>query len=216
VSSAETMRIYNKRIGPFYTEADTATYLKVTVAELRALADARAVLGVTVKDGNTLYPSFQFGDDAGLLPHLASFSALIAKRTDNTDTWGLAIRLNAPIGEWGGRTAAELLRTEHAKEVLLQTGEGASRALDDRARTAGLMAVARLILDRIISLTEPLPITIVPGTLFVTRQTAEPYGVFAVTIHKSDRDLCVGRFPIDGDREQIAQNVAAYLTDRVG
>jgi hypothetical protein len=214
LSSEEAVHPWIALVGPFYEADGLSRWLNVTNDELDRLVADHIVLGLMTQEGETRYPSFQFDDNGTPLPHLAEFIERRTKREGRENLWGFAIWLNTPIDEWDGRTAAHLLRTPHAEEVLLQTSEEYRRPLGARADNEARMAIARPILNRIIELTVDLAIVISPGTLYVTSLTPPPQGVFAVTTSGDSSNLIVGRFPIAGDREEIAQHAAEYLERR--
>jgi hypothetical protein len=73
------------------------------------------------------------------------------------------------------------------------------------------MTIAQPILDRFVELVADLPVSIAEGTLFVTRETEVPYGVFAMSLNGSRRALILVHFEIDGDVEITA----AWMADEV-
>jgi hypothetical protein len=109
---------WNESIGPFYAPTGVQRLLGITEEQLASLTADHDLLAVTTADGDSLYPSFQFGDARTSLPHLReSFQKL---DLGSPNEWRIAWRLNHRSKEWGDRTAAELLRTDHAEEVLRQ------------------------------------------------------------------------------------------------
>lgn len=84
---------------------------------------------LTTDDGAAIYPRFQFGADAQLLPGLPEIWTTLTRVYDD---WDAALWLNTPVDECGGRTAAQRLRddgVEGFREVLAEARENVSKLL---------------------------------------------------------------------------------------
>jgi len=176
------------------------------------MADRHEVLVVRTGDGSEWIPSFQFGDDGQLLPHLQEAMkrlevALRRIDIEGADPWFIAEQLNAKTPEWGGRTAAQLLRTEHAGEVLWQLG-WERMPLDQRQLAGARMERATGIAERIAELTLDVPIELDLPTLYTTAALPQPRGV--VLLEVSGR-LLVLSFALEGNPEETARVTAQKL-----
>ncbi|RKR74733.1 hypothetical protein [Frondihabitans australicus] len=103
-------------MGPFFDESGL---LKCWGHDRRFLEERIAigeVLHVVTSDGMTLFPSFQFDSEGGLLPRLAEMLELVDP--DMRNPWGDALWLNAPQEDLDGMTPAEALRTSRADDAL--------------------------------------------------------------------------------------------------
>jgi hypothetical protein len=63
------------------------------------------------------------------------------------------------------------------------------------ARQVAYMAIAMTILDRFVDLVADLPADVAEVTLFVTRETEIPYGVFAMSLIGVTNGMRAGRLP---------------------
>jgi hypothetical protein len=199
------------RFRPLHTARAAARMLHITEDQLAALVNSRDVLMLTAGDGDTRFPGFQF-DHGTPLPHLGEAIERIEislHRIDVpvADPWVVALRLTSTAPEWGDRNAAELLRTEHADEVLWQLA-WAPVPLDQRTKEAATRAIARPIAERIMELIADLPVQLSLGTLFTTTRANE---TFAVVAFSKPGDVYALRYPIDGNPEATAQRIAAGL-----
>ncbi|HEU0257020.1 MAG TPA: hypothetical protein VFQ96_04190 [Microbacteriaceae bacterium] len=119
---------YNQLIGPFYDTPGLERWSGKTRQAIEKWRRARKVLSITTSTGRILYPSFQFGPKAELLPGLPGVIQTLTEQAPNPLTQ--ARWLNTPTTRFNGHTAAELLRDGHIESVL-----AAARA--DAARLAG-------------------------------------------------------------------------------
>jgi hypothetical protein len=117
--------------------------------------------------------------------------------------------------EWDGRSAFELLRTEWSEEVVNQAAEHGRSPLWARSWQAEQMMIARPILDRFVELISELPVRVGTGTLFVTRETDVPYGVFAMSLGEGPQGMRMMSFRIDGSPEQRAKDLAALVAAQI-
>ena len=53
------------------------------------------------------------------------------------------------------------------------------------------------------------------GTLFVTRETEIPYGVFAMSLGEGPGSMRMARFGIDGDAKETAIALAALVATQI-
>jgi hypothetical protein len=200
------------RFLPLHTAPATARLLHLTKAQLADLVESRDVLMLTAEDGDVRFPDFQFGNDNTPLPHLREAIEQIEvslRRIDvaTADPWVVALRLTSKTAVRSGRTAAELLRTEHSDEVLWQLAWDRI-PLDQRANEAETMAIARPIAERIIELSQGLPVELNLGTLFTTTRSRETFAAIAFT---ANHQVYALRYPIDDNSEETAQMIATGL-----
>jgi hypothetical protein len=203
-------KYWNEHLGPFYDTVGLQRAFGWSQATVQALARSHVILKLETSDGVILFPAFCFSETGATIPHLPLvISHLLAREFSNP--WSIAIWLNAHAGEWDGRSAVELLRTDLADEVVAQAAEHGRSPLWARAKQAEQMALARPILDRFVQLVADLPVEVAKGTLFVTRETAMPYGVFAMSLTNVRGVLIPVHFEIDGEVEATAR----WLADEV-
>jgi hypothetical protein len=212
MSNSSTMTYWNRTIGPFYTAAQVAAMLHVTDDELAGLVETRDVLAVRARNGDTRFPSFQFAGDGAPLPHLREAIRQLEianERIDvrEVDGWFAALQLNSKVDVWGDRTAAELLRTDHAEEVLRQLA-WERVPLTQHADNAKNVGIARPIAERVNELTGDIPAEVNLESLFVTVELPDP---LAVVLCSYDGELRMLRYRIDGDSEETASKIAASL-----
>ncbi|WP_308798446.1 antitoxin Xre/MbcA/ParS toxin-binding domain-containing protein [Agromyces silvae] len=100
---------WDRLVGPFYDTTALSAWKHLSRQRLSVLRQAGRLLGLRTSDGAIVHPSFQFDDRGGLLPHLAEVQAILAPEMD--DAWTRALWLNTPLDLWGGRTAAQMLRS---------------------------------------------------------------------------------------------------------
>lgn len=100
---------WDRLVGPFYDTAALSAWKGLSRQRLSVLRRERRLLGLRTADDVIVHPSFQFDADGGLLPHLAEVQAIL--EPDMGDEWTRALWLNTPFEAWGGRTAAEMLRS---------------------------------------------------------------------------------------------------------
>jgi hypothetical protein len=106
---------------------------------------------------------------------------------------------------WGGQSAAELLHTDQADEVLWQLA-WERIPLTQRADNAKNMAIARAIAERFAALLTDVRVEFLLDTLNVTSGLPKPLAVMLVS---SDDGLQVFRYAIDGDPTRTAEGIAA-------
>ena len=198
------------KLRPLYSAATTAALLRVTEAELAALVANRDVLALTAGDGAVRFPGFQFDADGAPLPHLREAIdqleiALHRIDVDEADPWFVALQLVTKTDVWGGRSAAELLRTDRAAEVLWQLA-WERIPLTQREENAKNLAIAKPIAEQFTSLLTDVSVEFLLDTLYDTTGLPKPLAVMLVT---SDRGLQVFRYTIDGDPTLTAEGIAA-------
>jgi hypothetical protein len=103
-------------VGPFYDAHGLMMWFGVTRHVLEGRTQAGTILSVSTREGDLLYPTFQFGPAGEALPHLAEIVRMLEPVTD--DNWDKAIWLNTPTPTFDGRTAADSLRDGDAELVL--------------------------------------------------------------------------------------------------
>jgi hypothetical protein len=181
---------------------------------LEEMAEAKVILELQTADGASVYPACCFGETGDPVPRLPEVISRLTAR-EFSDPWTVAIWLNDRADEWDGRSAVELLQTEWADEIVAQAGEHDRSPLRARTEQLELIAIARPILDRFVELVADLPVTVAEGTLFVTRETEVPYGVFAMSIGEGPQGMRRVRFRIDGSAEQRAKDLAALVAGQI-
>jgi hypothetical protein len=203
---------WKRVIGPVYDADGLRRAFGFSAGLLEEMAESKVILELRTSDGETVFPAYCFSETGEPLPRLPEVVSRLMAR-EFSDPWSVAIWLNDQAEEWKGRSAVELLRTEEwADEVVAQAGEHGRSPLGARAKQAEQMAIARPILDRFVELVADLPVDVAEGTLFVTRETEVPYGVFAMSIRGSEDGLRAVRFGLDGDLEELAEGLAAVVT----
>jgi len=104
------------RVGPFYDTAALLETLQVSSVTLDVLVRTGDVLEVISADGCSLFPAFQFGQDAQPLPRLRDVLAELDP--GRVDPWGDAVWLNAPAEELEGFSPAMALRAGRTEDVV--------------------------------------------------------------------------------------------------
>jgi hypothetical protein len=198
------------KLRPLYSAATTAALLRITEEQLAVLVENRDVLALTAQDGAIRYPGFQFDPDGAPLPHLREAIErleIALHRIDLTeaDPWFVALQLVTKTDVWGGRSAAELLRTDQAEEVLWQLA-WERIPLTQRAENEKNLAIARPIAEHFAALLTDIPVEFLLDTLYVTTGLPKPLAVMLVS---SDDGLQVLRFTIDGDPNRNSEGIAA-------
>jgi hypothetical protein len=199
--------VWNEIIGPVYGAAGLERAFGITAARLGELVESKAVLGLQAADGLVGFPANLFDASGRPLPRLAEVQANLM-RDELVDEWTVALWLNDRPAVWDGASAIELLVSEWAEEVVTQSGEHGRSPLWARVWQEEKMAIARPILDRFVELVVELPVDVAEETLFVTRETEVPYGVFAMSLTGERRALIPIHFEIDGDVEATARWMA--------
>jgi hypothetical protein len=201
---------WNEHLGPFYDTAGLQRAFGWSPETIDAMAKSHVILKLETSDGVVVFPAYCFDATGKTIPHLPLvISGLMAR--EFSDPWSIAMWLNTHADEWDGRSAVELLRTDLADEVIAQAAEHGRSPLWARAKQAEQMALARPILDRFVELVADLPVSIAKETLFVTRETEVPYGVFLLTLDGIKGSLQVMRFEFGGDPEESAMRMAARI-----
>jgi hypothetical protein len=198
------------KLRPLYGAATTAALMRITEQQLEILVGNRDVLALTALDGAVRYPGFQFDSDGAPLPHLREAIErleIALHRIDITeaDPWFVALQLVTKTDVWGGRSAAELLRTDQAEQVLWQLA-WERIPLTQRAENAKNMAIAKPIAEHFAALLTDVPVEVLLDTLYVTTGLPKPLAVMLVS---SVDGLQVFRYTIDGNPTLIAAGVAA-------
>jgi hypothetical protein len=210
----EDAEYWNRLLGPAYDTAGLEQRFGLTPEMIGAMAESTMILKLETSDGMTVFPAFCFSETGGTVPCLPEVVSRLMAR-EFISPWSVAAWLNAHPDEWDGRSAVELLRTEWADEVVTQAGEHGRSPLWARTKQAEQMAIARLILDCFAELVADLLVEVAIGTLFVTRETDVPYGVFAMTLGEGPHSMRTGRFRVDGNPEQRAKDLAALVAARI-
>jgi hypothetical protein len=204
LSDEEVSEIWTEILGPVYDRDGLERSFGYTTEEIKTMVKEDALLELVTSDGAAFYPASCFDDNGQPWPRLSEVIGKL-RGIGIADPWGLAFWLSTGASEWEGRSALELLRTgEWADEVITQVGEHGRSPLWARAWQAEKIAIARPILDRFVELVADLPVDVAEGTLFVTRETEVPYGVFAMSLTGSRRALIPVHFEIDGDVDETA------------
>jgi hypothetical protein len=201
---------YNQ-LRPLSDAATAAAMLRIDEDQLAILVENGHVLALPTGDGFR-FPGFQFSGYRTPLPHLHEAIQQIEvalRRTgvEAANPWFVAFQLNSKSPVWGDRSAAELLRTDQADEVLWQLAWERT-PLEHQAENVHNMEIARPIAERISALIRDTPVRLRRETLYVTVGLAKPLGVVAFASRDGVRIL---RFTIDGDPELIAEGIAADL-----
>jgi hypothetical protein len=210
LSEEDVSGIWNRIIGPVYDREGLQHGFGYTAEQIDAMVEASSILELVTSDGAAFFPASCFDAHGRPPPHLSNVITKLRDR-EITDPWGLIIWLSSRPPEWDGQSAIELLRTEWADEVVAQAAEHGRSPLWSRAKQAEQMAIARPILDRFAELVANLPVSVAKETLFVTRETEVPYGVFLVTLDRIKGSLQVMRFEFGGDPEETAMRMAARI-----
>jgi hypothetical protein len=197
------------KLRPLYSAATTAALLRITDADLAVLVENRDVLALTAGDGAVRFPGFQFDSGGSPLPHLREAIerlevALHRIDIDEADAWFVAMQLVTKTEVWSGRSAAELLRTNEAEEVLWQL-EWERIPLTQRAENAKNMAIAKPIAEQVAALLTDVPVEFHLDTLYVTTGLPKPLAVMLVS---SDNGLQAFRYTIDGNPTLTAEGIA--------
>lgn len=116
------------RFGPFYGEEEVAALTGLPgVAAVAERARTGRLLAPATSTGRRVYPAWQFGPDAQVLPGLPDvLQTLLA----GTDTWTATVWLATPTERFGRCSAVDLLR-EGASDVVQQV---LAAATEDAAR----------------------------------------------------------------------------------
>ncbi|WP_182046921.1 hypothetical protein [Curtobacterium sp. ME26] len=115
-SANPSAAILDERVGPFYDTAGVLALLGIDCEALEVLVADRDVLVVDSADHFHLFPSFQFDEQAQLIPRLRDILASLDPAGD--DLWGDAVWLNSPDQDLGGLSPAASLRTGRHDTVL--------------------------------------------------------------------------------------------------
>lgn len=115
---------FDQKLGPFYDTAGLCRWLNVSRQYVHTLINRERLLGLKTADGDLVYPSFQFNDHGGLLPHLEDVLHVLAVGTSSR--WQQALWMVTPTPDWGGANAGDLLKQGRAPEVI----EAAQRDAD--------------------------------------------------------------------------------------
>jgi hypothetical protein len=206
--------IWNKIIGPVYDRAGLEKAFGCTTEQIDSMVKEDALLELVTLDGMAFFPASGFDDEGRPPPRLSEVITKLRAK-DMADPWGMVMWLSSKPPQWDGRSALELLRTEWADEVVAQASEHGRSPLRARTEQLALIAIARPILDRFVELVADLPVDVAQGTLFVTRETEEPYGVFAMSIEGAENGFRATRFPIDGDPDETAEALAAMVRSQL-
>jgi hypothetical protein len=190
--------------------------LRIDEDQFANLVENRHVLALPTRDGFK-FPGFQFSGYRSPLPHLREAIqqlevALRRTGVEEADPWFVALQLNSKSPVWGDRSAAELLRTDQADEVLWQLAWERT-PLEHQAENLRNLEIARTIAEGISALIRDTPVRLRRETLYVTVGLAKPLGVVAFTSNDGVRIL---RFTIDGDTKSSAENIAADLRAAFG
>lgn len=117
----------DERVGPFYDTAGVLALLGIDCEALEVLVADRDVLVVDSADHFHLFPSFQFDEQAPLLPGL--YDVLTRLDPAGEDAWGDAVWLNSQDQDLGGLSPAAALRTgRHDAVIRLAEQAGAFRS----------------------------------------------------------------------------------------
>jgi hypothetical protein len=204
--------VWNALIGPVYDAPGLKRAFGISTTTLDQLVDSKAVLRLTTADGYAAYPAFCFDENGAPVPRISEVQDRLMKN-ELMEPWTIGMWLNHQSAVWDGASAIELLSTDWADEVVAQAGEDRRSPLNARAEMKRQIAIARPILDRFVELVADLPVDVAEGTLFVSRETAVPYGVFAMTVTGKHRVLIPVYFQIDGDVEETARRIATDLVN---
>ncbi|WP_018186370.1 hypothetical protein [Microbacterium sp. 77mftsu3.1] len=110
------MTTTNSRAGTRFLSAQTCQeHLGVTREELDVKVASRLVLQMTTSDGVTVYPEAQFTATGELLPGLADILSMLLRAT--FDEWTVFYWLTAPLDDFGGCTALDVLRLGNRSEL---------------------------------------------------------------------------------------------------
>lgn len=93
-------------IGPVYTSKGLQQWLMISRQAINQHVQEHRILRLTTADDVSVFPSFQFDDQGGRLPHLRDVLNTLAQGVDDAWTW--AAWLNTPDSD--GVTQAEKLR----------------------------------------------------------------------------------------------------------
>jgi hypothetical protein len=212
----DTGAVWNELIGPFYDADGLTAWLEVTPAELEELIKSGQILETTFADGDGLFPTFQFGENKELLPRLGEAARAVRLPDDDRDPngWAVAMMLNQEFPEWDGRTAAQLLRTEWADEVMHQLTYGERAPLERRARMEEQYEIARAALAELLPLIGDLPVDLNAKTL-VVGEGEKGYGA-GVLVRDPGRkgSLALLSFGLARDPGEIAAELLAELRER--
>jgi hypothetical protein len=203
-------------VGPFYDATGVTKWLRITPDELNALVDSGQILETQFADGDGLFPTFQFGENKELLPRLGEAARAVRLPDDDRDPdgWAVAMMLNSEVPEWDGRTAAQLLRTEWADEVMHQLTYGERAPLERRARMEEQYEIARAILAELLPLIGDLPVDLNAGTL-VVGEGEKGYGAGLLVRNPGQKgSLALLSFGLAGDPGEIAAGLLAELRER--
>jgi len=213
--TGSSAQFWNEKIGPFYTPDGIMKVLNVTESQLRVMVRNDQVIELNTPSGDKVYPSFQFASEPRTpTPRLPE---LLAGLNDwPEEPWHVALVLNKRHEVWGHRSMVDLLRTEWADEVILQSGADVVRPLEERWLNERHMTVARPIFDRFMELIADLPVDVDPKTLFVTREQYPPMGVFLVSFKRWHEGLSVMNFGLEDDPEEMAQWMASKVRLALG
>lgn len=119
---------WDRLVGPFYNLEGVSRWQGEPEEVIRK--DSR-FLRLPTADGEMLFPTFQFGPNGELLPHLDEVIWILRFGLENE--WSWALWLNTPLDVWGGRTAAQMLRasTEDVDAVLDMAYNDVARRIQD-------------------------------------------------------------------------------------
>jgi hypothetical protein len=103
-------------LGPFYDTAGLIRWLGITRQAVHQKVRAHQLLACETGDGRRVYPAWQFTPDGRTIP---GFTAVLQTMLAATDPWTAAIWLTTPSDRLGGRSAIDVLRSEHDPEPVL-------------------------------------------------------------------------------------------------
>lgn len=105
----ESQRRLSERFGRFYTsETARGALHSITRQALNDRVKNHRLLRIETADGKSLYPELQFNGAGGLVEGLAKILKVLLPAA--TDEWVVLYWLTAPLDDFDGRTAADVLR----------------------------------------------------------------------------------------------------------
>ncbi|MCI4656918.1 hypothetical protein [Cryobacterium zhongshanensis] len=126
VATVPGTSIWQEKIGPFYEAPAIAKWKGVSRQHVHKLRNQGVLLAVQTADAKTLlFPAWQFGPGGEPLPHLRQvIEALLPAARDE---WSQALWLNVKTPRFGGRSAADLLKSNELGPVLDAARNDAAR-----------------------------------------------------------------------------------------
>jgi hypothetical protein len=126
VASLPSPSPWNQAVGPFYSASQiTEIFGGVSRQAVADRRDRRTLLALRTRDGQWVYPVFQFGRDGQVVKGLSELLQILAP--SGVDDWTLAGWLSSPLRSLGGTSPRAWLAEGRPLEPLLVVARDAAR-----------------------------------------------------------------------------------------